>query len=186
MKKVFIIHGYRGTPDGGWRPWLVKELEKQNVHSEALAMPSKDNPICDEWTAEISNRVKINKGDDIYLVGHSLGATAILRYLEEEKAENIHGVVLVSGPSENNGNTKLSSFLDKGFNFEKIKTKCKNFVVIHGDNDPVVSFSNAETLSRELGGELITIKNGGHLNGSAGWLELPQCLEVLNRMMNVA
>jgi len=184
MKKVFIIHGYQGTPDGGWRPWLVKELEKQNISTESLAMPSAGNPVCDEWIDEISKHVKINNGNEIYLVGHSLGSTAILRYLENNESENIHGAVLVSGPSENNGNTKLVSFLDKSFNFEKMKTKCKKFVVIHGDNDHVVSFSNAETLSRELGGELMVVKNGGHLNGSAGWLELPQCFDVLNKMMN--
>lgn len=178
-----MIHGFQGTPDGGWRPWLVKELKKQNIFSEALAMPNADNPICEEWVGEISKHIKINKDNEIYLVGHSLGAAAILRYLEKKEAEIIQGAVLVSGPCENNGNTKISNFLDKSFNFENIKTKCKKFAIIHGDNDPVVPFSNAETLSKELAGELISIKNGGHLNGSAGWVELPQCLLVLNNIM---
>jgi len=183
MKKVFIIHGYQGTPDGGWRPWLVKELEKQNISSESLTMPSPDSPICSEWIEKISEHVKMNKDSDIYLVGHSLGVTAILRYLENEDAEHVHGAVLVSGPSENNGNIKLNSFFDKSLDFKNIKTKCRSFVIIHGDDDPAVPVHNAETLSKELEGELIIIKKGGHLNGSAGWYELPQCLEVLNRMM---
>ena len=29
MKKVFIIQGFRGAPNGGWKPWLMVELEKQ-------------------------------------------------------------------------------------------------------------------------------------------------------------
>ncbi len=183
MKKVFIVHGFQGTPDGGWRPWLVKELTKQNISSEALAMPRADNPVCSEWVDEISKHLKINKNNEIYLVGHSLGTTAILRYLESGEAECVYGAVLVSGPSESNGNTKIESFLNKGFDFENIKEKCKKFVIIHGDDDPVVSFSNAETLSRELGGELVVVKKGGHLNGSAGWIKLPQCLDALNGMM---
>ena len=69
------------------------------------------------------------------------------------------------------------------FNFEKIKSNCKEFYIIHGDNDPNVPLANAEFLSQNLGGELIVVKNGGHLNGSSGWFELPQCLTALNKMM---
>ncbi len=183
MKKVFIIHGFQGSPNGGWRPWLMAELEKQDVYACALSMPSPDEPVCNEWVEEISRHIDINKTNEIYLAGHSLGVPAILRYLENTKAENIYGAVLVSGPSEKNDNRKIDSFLETPFNFEVINSKCKSFSIIHGDNDPNVPLNNAETLSKELNGELVVVKNGGHLNGSAGWLTLPQCLEALNKMM---
>lgn len=185
MKKVFIIHGYKGNPDGGWRPWLSKELEKEGIDSFALTMPKPDSPICSEWVDEISKHIKEDKDKDIYLVGHSLGSTTILRYLEKDNAEKICGAVLVSGPCESNGNPRLNGFLDRNFDFNKIKTKCNKFIIIHGKDDQVVSFSNAETLSRELEGELVPIEKGGHLNGSSGWIELPQCLESLNKIMEI-
>jgi len=28
-KRVFLIHGWEGSPEEGWRPWLKKELEKR-------------------------------------------------------------------------------------------------------------------------------------------------------------
>ena len=183
MKKVFMIHGFQGSPNGGWRPWLMAELEKQDIYACALSMQNPDEPICDEWIREISRHVEINKNDEIYLVGHSLGVPAILRYLESTQANSIAGAVLVSGPSEKNQNRKIDSFLDKNFNFEKIKSKCKKFSIIHGDNDPNVPLDNAKFLSEKLNGDLIFVENGGHLNGSAGWLKLPQCLEALNNMM---
>lgn len=183
MKKVFIIHGFQGSPNGGWRPWLMSELEKQDVYACALSMPKPNEPVCSEWVEEISRHVEINKNDDIYLVGHSLGVPAILRYLEKSEIFSIKGVVLVSGPLEKNNNRKIDTFLETSFDFETIKSKCESFAIIHGDNDPNVPLNNAETLSKGLNGELIIVKNGGHLNGSAGWIMLPQCLEELNKMI---
>lgn len=183
MKKVFIVHGFEGSPNGGWRPWLMAELEKQDIYACALPMPTPDAPVCDKWVSEIKRIVDLENGHEIYLVGHSLGVPAILRYLEKENKNNVNGCVLVSGPSEKNNNRKIDSFLDKPFDFEKIKSNVSKFVIIHGDNDPNVPLSNAETLAKELGGELIIVKNGGHLNGSSGWTTLPQCLDALNKIM---
>lgn len=73
MKKVFIIHGFEGSPNGGWRPWLMGELEKHDIYACALSMPSPENPVCSEWIAEISQHIEQNKKDEIYLIGHSLG-----------------------------------------------------------------------------------------------------------------
>lgn len=183
MKKVFIVHGFQGSPNGGWRPWLMAELEKQDIYACALSMPKPEEPVCDEWVEEIGRQVETNKNDDVYLVGRSLGVPAILRYLEKTEAKNIHGAVLVSGPSEKNNNRKIDSFLEQEFNFETVKSRCKNFSVIHGDNDPNVPLDNAKVLSGELNADLIIVEKGGHLNGSSGWIQLPQCLEALNKIM---
>ena len=73
MKKVFIIHGFEGSPNGGWRPWLMGELEKHDIYACALSMPNPENPVCPEWIAEISRHVDQNNNDEVYLIGHSLG-----------------------------------------------------------------------------------------------------------------
>jgi len=159
------------------------ELEKQEIYTCALSMPTPENPVCGEWVDEISRHIERNTNNGIYLVGHSLGASAILRYLESAQAKPISGAVLVSGPSEKNDNRKIDSFLDKNFNFEKIKSNCKRFSIIHGDNDQNVPIDNAKFLSQKLNDELIIVENGGHLNGSDGWFKLPQCLEALNKIM---
>lgn len=183
MKKVFIIHGFEGSPNGGWRGWLMQELEKQDVYACAIPMPTPEAPLMKEWMDEISRIVEMNKKDDIYLVGHSLGATAILRYLEVAD-KKLPGVILVSGPIVKTMNRKIDNFLETPFDFETIKTKAEKFVVIHGDNDPYVPITNhGDISSKTLGAEYIIIKNGGHLNGSAGYHVLPECLEALNSIM---
>ena len=49
MKKVFIVHGFGGMPNGGWFPWLMKELATKDTFACSLPMPGTDLPILDEW-----------------------------------------------------------------------------------------------------------------------------------------
>lgn len=183
MKKVFLIHGFQGSPNGGWRPWLMGELEKRSVYACALAMPDPNNPIPEAWVQEIARHVESSPRDRVYLVGHSLGVPAILRYLEKMKAKNVKGVVLVSGPFFKTTKKKVSEFLKKPFDCKEIRSKIKNIVVIHGSDDKAVSSDQGVALAEALNGKLIIVKNGGHLNGSSGWLKLPQCLSSLEDMM---
>ena len=71
------------------------------------------------------------------------------------------------------------------FNWEVMKNKVDHVAVIHGDNDPNVPVSDAEEIARQLDGKLILIPNGKHLNGSAGFTELPEALSVLSEMIKI-
>ena len=182
MKKVFMVHGFKGEPNGGWRPWLMGELAKQDIYACALPMPNPDAPKKEDWIKTISVAVG-NPNEEIFLIGHSLGVPAILRYLETlQSNQKIGGAVLVSGPIskiERNGYSYVNDFLNEPFNFKHIIGVCKNLAVIHGVDDPTVPFKEAEELSKNLCCELIPVQNGKHLNGSAGKYELPQALEIL-------
>lgn len=183
MKKVFIVHGLDGTPNGGWRPWLMGELQKLDVYACALSMPKHGSPILSEWVEEIARHVERNQEDEIYLVGHSLGVPTLLRYLETmPEAIKVTGAVLVSGPAEKTTNEKVAHFLENPLNFEIIKTKVSKFAIIHGDDDPVVPIQNGGFLAEKLSCDLVVVHEGKHLNGSAGFYALPECLNELKTM----
>lgn len=181
--KVLTIHGFNGMPNKGWHPWLMIELRKQKIYCASLVMKNPSTPKASEWVNEIDYNIKKFPKDKIILVGHSLGVPAILKYLEKANSKNILGCVLVSGPYKDDRKGKvaqiLKSFFVNGFKFENIKKKAKHFTVIHGTDDSVVHFSHAEFLSKTLEGKLIAIKNGGHLNSSAGWYKLPYALKAI-------
>jgi len=184
MKKVFLIHGYGGEPNGGWRPWLMGELAKESIWACALAMPMVDiKPIKDEWVRELSRSIG-SPNEEVFIVGHSLGVPAVLRYVESlPKGSVLGGLILASGFThalEKDKYRALDNFVDKPFDFEHIKNVCKKFSVIHGDNDTAVPFAEAEELSSNLSCELISVPNGAHL--SDGCYELPQALEALKKM----
>jgi hypothetical protein len=182
MKKVFIIHGFGGSPNGGWRPWLMSELEKLDIYACSLSMPGPAAPVLSEWLEEIDRYVKRDKDDEIYLIGHSLGGSALLNYFQQYDS-NVEGVIFVSSPCrKRKDSSKIDGFLND-FNYELIKSKIKNIAVIQGDDDPNVSMLDAELIAKETDGKLIVIPGGKHLNGSAGFVQLPECLDVLLEMM---
>lgn len=75
------------------------------------------------------------------------------------------------------GNSKLDeinkSFIDKPFDWEKIRKNCKNFYVFHSDNDPYVPLKEG----KKLGVDLIIILNAGHFNAKAGYTKFEMLLE---------
>lgn len=176
-----MIHGFEGIPNGGWRPWLMRELANKGIFATALSMPTPGTPKKDEWISEINHAVNLFPDNDIVLVGHSLGGPAILNYLQSSNRK-IKGVFLVASPIRSTGfdyAPKMATFYEKPFEFEKIKSMSDNFIIIHGDNDPFVPFSHAESMSQELGVPVISIKNGAHLNTEAGCFELPELRDAI-------
>jgi uncharacterized protein len=184
MKKVIIIHGFHGTPNGNWKPWLLAELEKLDIYATSIALPNPNDPSPEDWVDEIAHQAELDQTDEIYLVGHSLGSTAILRYFQTSNSKPVSGIILISGPCTKNDNRNIDKFLEEPFEFPVIKSKSNKFLIIHRDNDPYVDISNAHTLSKELDAELIIVPNGGHFNSASGYFAFKECLDGLVKMFN--
>ena len=188
MKKVFIIHGFNSNPSRNWFPWLLKELKQHGISADVLSMPNSSNPVKEDWVNTIKDVIN-NPNEDVFLVGHSLGVPTILRYLESLSSNlKIGGAILVSGPINKLNKDRyisIDSFLDNSFDFKYINNICKNFIVIHGTDDHIVPFADAEELSRNLSCKLIPITNGKHLNDKNSFLELPEVLDSILKMINI-
>ncbi len=181
-----MIHGFKGEPNGGWRPWLMGMLAKKDIWACSLAMPTPYEPNYKEWIKEIEH-VAGEPNEEIILVGHSLGVPAILNYLQSLNNESrICGAILVSGPVHSLPGDMfrpVDNFFEKPWDFNHIKMVCKNFIVIHGDDDNLIPFNHAEELSNKLSCNLAIIKNGCHLSGSNGCYELPEAFEAIMKMI---
>lgn len=179
--KVFLVHGAFGSPEGNWFPWLKKELENKNYEVIVPKFPTPVNQNLNNW-------IKIfepyfNKLDEnSILVGHSLGCAFILNILERIEIR-VKKVVLVAPFAGFLNNPKFDevnkTFLDKNFNWDKIKGNCSEFVILYSDNDPYVPEKKVLELSKNLGIEPVLIKGGRHLNKKAGFSEFPELLELI-------
>lgn len=185
-KKVFIIHGWSGNPEEGWFPWLKKELEKKGFHVEIPSMPDTDSPKIEAWVSFLKKAIK-NSGRDTYLVGHSIGCQAILRYLAETKAE-IGGVVFVAGwvtlkGLETDEERQIAKpWIETPVDFTKAKSAIKLCVAVFSDNDPFVPLDNSNVFKEKLGAKIIIEKQKGHFSGSDNVKELPCVLKELLEM----
>jgi len=193
MKKIFIVHGFGGIPNGGWIPWLMAELAKKKISACALPMPNSKKPVVSKWIEEISHAVDNSPEDEIFLVGHSLGATAVLKYLEFLKEnKKISGAILVSGlisplepENQNSIYRAIDSFVVSNVNFEEVKNKSEKFIVLHSTDDPAVPFSHAEVISKALDCKLVKVEKGGHffILSEPICYELPELLKILEEVL---
>lgn len=181
-KRVFILHGWGGTAGSGWKGWLEIELHSGGFEVFQPQMPDADTPHLEEWLAVLQKLV--GKPDkETYFVGHSLGATCILRYLERLGAnEKIAGAVLVACPMKNAGIPWIAEFFSKPFDWGKIRKRCGKFASINSDNDHYVPVEDGKTLEEKLGAALIVLHSRGHFSSSEGCTRLPEALRALLEM----
>lgn len=141
-KRVFLIHGWEGYPEEGWRPWLKKELERRGFAVIVPAMPNTATPTLEKWAPYLTEIIGTPNGET-FLIGHSLGCITILRYLETLKGnEQIGGAILVAGFGHDleydDYKGELSSFFRIPVDWRKVGRHCHKFVAIHSDDDPWV------------------------------------------------
>ncbi len=181
-QRVFIIHGWEATPYSNWFPWLAKELKNRGFEVVAPQMPNANYPKQAEWL-EYLQEIVGQADEQTFLVGHSLGVIAILRYLEAlPLKQQVGGAVLVAGFSEFiefEGSEEISNFFTKPLDYQKVKKSAKQFVVISSDDDPFVPIEGGEIMRDKLGAKLIVMSGCGHLNAGNGFFELPEALEAL-------
>ena len=188
--KVIIVHGFGGIPNGGWFPWLMKELATRDIPAYSFLLPHTEDPVVDEWVKALDTQLGCDMKGTI-LLGHSLGATGILRYLEQ-KGKNftsrLQGVVLVSGLIERlevddkkSIFRKLDSFVEPAISLSSLQDLADTFVVIHGKKDNIVPLFHAEKIARELKARLEVIEDGDHFSQKSQPIcyELPKVLEVI-------
>jgi uncharacterized protein len=179
MKRAFIIHGWNSQPLDGWKPWLNNELNARGFTVRTPHLPNTKHPDRYRWVEELAKVIGAPDAD-CHLVGHSLGCTAILRYVESLPAGSKVGrLVLVAGFTEDLGIEDVANFVDEPFDFAKIKAAAGKIFSIRSDADPYISGEQFDRLEKALGAKKTLVKGGKHFSGSEGCYQLPQALEAL-------
>jgi predicted alpha/beta hydrolase family esterase len=179
MKTVLIIHGIGGHAGIHWQRWLHDQLEEQGYKVLMPSLPEADHPDRQIWLAEINKTLdEVNLGQ-LTIVGHSLGATVALDFIEQVGSQ-VNRLLSVSGFAEDYGAELNSYFLkEKTIDFEKVDANLRWAAVVYGDNDPYVTQDALKYVADSLGVQPVIIPNGGHLNTEVGFTEFPQLIEML-------
>ena len=184
FRRVFVIHGYQSHPKDCWFPWLKKELVKRGCKVFVPRMPNPARPEKSSWVQEIKRAVGA-PDENTFLVGHSLGAIAIIRYIETlRKNQKIGGAIFVAGRAMGRKTFggrygRISSFFKNPISWRKIKRRCKKFTGLYSADDPVVSTENGRLLKQKLGAKFILVNNKGHFSRSDKVYKLPAALRAV-------
>jgi uncharacterized protein len=141
--QVLFVHGAGGEAfeeDGA----LVRSLREELGYDfvvEYPEMPDADAPEFGKWSARISRELSALDGQ-VILVGHSLGASVLLKYLSEEPVEKpIAGVFLLATPYWEAADWDVTEFklLE---NFPANLPEAVPIFLYHGRDDEVVPFAH--------------------------------------------
>jgi len=185
MKNAMIFHGAGNNSEGNWFPWLKKELEKKGYSVWSPDLPHADVPITRDWLDTVFNMSPFKIDNDTILIGHSAGATLILRILEKlPKQIQIHKAFLVAGPC-NIGTIEAffpykKDLTKDPFQWDKIKQSCKKFYFYCSDNDPYeCGIDQSAMFQKHLGGEILLRVGEAHFNLEKGpqYKKFPELLE---------
>ncbi len=193
MKKVYIIHGWGGTPKEPMHVWLKNNLEKKGFEAIVPEMPNSEEPKINEWISKLKNICK-NPDKNTYFIGHSIGCQSVLRYLETlDNNIRIGGVVFIAPWTilnmesiEEEGEEAVEiakSWTQTPINWNKVKNHTDRFVAIFSDNDPFVLESNKKIFEKNLGAETILEHSKGHFTEDDG---VSENKVALNKILEIA
>lgn len=192
VKKVYIVHGWDGSPEEPMLQWLKVNLEKEGCKVEVPAMPEPTVPKIEAWIGKLKEVIRPDP--DTVLVGHSVGCQAVLRYLETlPERDKIAGLVLVAPWMELDAETIKEEgeevveiarpWMETPIDFEKVKLHLLGqAVAIFSDDDPFVPLSQKDLFEKELGAKIFVEHSKGHFSPADNISELPVVIEAILRI----
>jgi len=183
-KQVIFIHG--GSTFKSYREYLshLKSIKidldryRKTKWSDSLniglgnefdvllpKMPNPSNAKYGEWKI-IFNKISKLLEKNVILIGHSLGAIFLAKYLSENKfPKKILATLLISPPHDDDGmEESLGDFiLPKSLN--KLNNQGGKIFIYQSKDDPVVPYSHLEKYKKALPNAIIRgFKKRGHFN----------------------
>jgi uncharacterized protein len=131
-----------------WKSGLQEQLGS-DYQVYRLSMPNSKNAKYLEWALWFEKYIPY-MNDGVILVGHSLGAVFLAKYLSENTfPKHIRAVYMVAGPyNEDEGRTLPEFAITRPL--VKVREQVKNLCIYHSKDDPVVAFSEMEKYQKEL------------------------------------
>ncbi len=176
MKKVYLVHSRGAHPNDFWYPWVKSTLEQAGDVVNVPQMPNPDSPQKAAWLSALEARIS-EVDENTYLIGHSVGCQAILRFLDRLPPGNrCGGVVLVAGwvrfPNWEGRSQEQKAILEDWLNptldLSKVADRSKHFIAIFSDNDEFVPKGNWAVCENELHAKILIKHAAGHFVHAIG------------------
>lgn len=166
-----------------WRDWLEWSLS-ENFDSFAPMMPNKqwaDYTAWKIWFEKIFKYINLDSSIKLILIGQSLGAAFLVRYLSENKMpKSIDQLHLVSTICEDKGliGEKIGNFKPDLNKVSEIEKQSAKIFMYHSKDDNLVPFEHSLIIKKCLPkAEFYEFNNRGHFSQPA-FIEL---LDVINK-----
>lgn len=179
--RIGIIHGHLGSGPNHWQTWLAGKCHEAGLETHYPGLPDLEHPRLDPWLQALERDMPM-LDEKTALVGHSLGCAAILHWLQKPVIKAVGAVILVAPAAEKNVAQSKVAFLTpfyENVDLPAIRKKALRTDLFASDDDIWMSMADSEKMARQLGAQLHTFHNGGHLSVNAGFTTFPQVLQLI-------
>jgi predicted alpha/beta hydrolase family esterase len=179
--KAMIIPGNGNTDiSENWFPYVKKKIEALGIKVIAKNMPDPDLARRKFWIPFMEKELKNDESS--ILIGHSSGAVAILRYLENHRAL---GAIIIGACYTDLGEKreKESGYYDDKWYWDKIKNNVKWIVQFASTDDPYIPIKEARFIKDRVGSEYHEYKNQGHFSSDVNKIEFPEIIDVIKKKL---
>jgi hypothetical protein len=164
-KRILMVHGWKSSSMEHFFPEEKTRLEKLGYDVLIPDMPSAFHPIKDEWIKVIRD---FDPDENSILIGHSLGGTAIIKFLEVAN-KTISKCILLATPIKEIkdvecDSTPILNFFEPEIDWQKVRKNCNKFIIINQDQDPYGPVEHGRDLARLTGGELRVVEGNNHFD----------------------
>jgi uncharacterized protein len=163
-------------PKNGWKGRLQKDL---GIKFKVLQprMPNSNNASYEDWTIWFERMFPFLH-QNVILVGHSLGAAFLIKYLTDYNfTKKIKALILVAAPHNHGevGDFKIPRSL------RRMEKQVKQIYFFHSPDDPIVPFSELKIYSKALPNSTAIILNKRRHFNQVKFLELVKLLKGMLR-----
>lgn len=160
-KQLLFIQGAGGYEEDEKLVESLRENLGEGYEVRYPEMPKDDNTVYEAWKEQIAKNLLDIKGE-VILVGHSFGASTLLKYLSEEKLERtIAGVFLIATPYWGSESWQKEYALEENFALRLPETL--KIFFYHNRDDDVVPFKHLRLYKEKLPqATFLEIERGGH------------------------
>lgn len=177
--KVMIIPGNDNTSiTSNWYPYVKTELEKLGLEIIAENMPDAKLARKEIWIPFIKEKLAREKNS--ILIGHSSGAVAILKFLEENKCK-IAILVGVCHSDQDDELEKKSGYFNEPWKWDNIKRNAKKIFIFASQDDPYISILEPRLIKEKLNAEYHEYKDEGHFGADTNKKNFPEIVTVIKK-----
>lgn len=183
MKEVLFIHSAGPQGDHEGSGFLLSYLRKtlgSGYEVKFPEMPDPENPHYKPWKKELKKLLR-RASDNVIVIGHSLGASVVLKYLSEKSPDKrIAGLFLVSAVYWGKENWKVEEY-ELEDNFPNKLPPIPKIYFYHSKDDEVVPVSHLWSFASIMPDATIReFDHRGHLFGQ-GLPELVDDIKSINQ-----
>ena len=177
MKAVIIPGNNNTLITSNWYPYVKNELEKLGLEVIAENMPDPKLARKEIWVPFIKEKLE---GENSILIGHSSGATAALRYLENNKCRFV--ILVACYYSDLNDELeKKSGYFDEPWKWDQIKNNTEKIVIFASKDDPLIPISEPQLIKEKVNAEYYEYEEKGHFGFDKK--EFPEIVKVVKKML---